>query len=63
MVLGFTTTYAISGKTNTWIQNFLSDRSEAVVVDREKSSYIDVDSGVPQGSDAKTKTETLNTQI
>jgi hypothetical protein len=45
--------YRIRGKTNTWIQNFLSDRSQAVVVDGEKSSYIviiDVDSGVPQGS-------------
>jgi len=42
--------YGIRGKTNTWIQNFLSDRSQAVVVDGEKSSYIDVVSGVPQGS-------------
>ena len=42
--------YGIRGKTNTWIQNFLSDRSQAVVVDGEKSSYIDVDSGLPQGS-------------
>ena len=45
--------YGIRGKTNTWIQNFLSDRSQAVVVDGEKSSYIviiDVDSRVPQGS-------------
>ena len=40
--------YGIRGKTNTWIQNFLSDRSQAVVVDGEKSSYIviiDVDLG------------------
>jgi hypothetical protein len=42
--------YGIRGKTNTWIQNFLSDRSQAVVVDGEKSSYVDVDSGLPQGS-------------
>jgi hypothetical protein len=42
--------YGIHGKTNTWIQNFLSDRSQAAVVDGEKSSYIDVDSGVPQDS-------------
>jgi hypothetical protein len=27
--------YGIRGKTNTWIQNFLSDRSQAVVVDGE----------------------------
>jgi hypothetical protein len=42
--------YGIRGKTNTWIQNFLSDRSQAVVVDGENSSYIDVECGVPQGS-------------
>ena len=42
--------YGIRGKTNTWIQNFLSDRSQAVVVDGEKYSYIDVAYGVPQGS-------------
>ena len=42
--------YGIRGKTNTWIQNFLSDRSQAAVVDGQKSSYIDVDSIVPQGS-------------
>jgi hypothetical protein len=32
--------YGIRGKTNTWIQNFLSDRSQAAVVDGQKSSYI-----------------------
>jgi hypothetical protein len=42
--------YGIRGKTNAWMQNFLSDRSQAVVVDGEKSSYIDVAYGVPQGS-------------
>jgi hypothetical protein len=42
--------YGIRGKTNTWIQNFLSDRSQAVVGDGEKSSYIEGDRGVPQGS-------------
>ena len=42
--------YGIRGKTNTWIQNFLSDRSQAVVVDGEKSSCIDVDFGVSQSS-------------
>ena len=42
--------YGIRGKTNTWIQNFLSDRSQAVVVGGEKSNFITVDSGVLQGS-------------
>ena len=42
--------YGIRGKTNTWIQNFLSDRTQAVVVDGETSNFISVESGVPQGS-------------
>ena len=32
--------YGIRGKTNTWIQNFLSDWTQAVVVDGETSSFI-----------------------
>ena len=42
--------YGIRGKTNIWIQNFLLDRSQAVVVDGGKSNYINVESGVPLGS-------------
>ena len=42
--------YGISGKTNRWIASFLSHRTQAVVVDGECSSHIDVESGVPQGS-------------
>jgi hypothetical protein len=42
--------YGIRGKTNSWIQNFLSDRTQAVVVDGETSNFISVESGVPQGS-------------
>jgi hypothetical protein len=42
--------YGIRGKTNTWIQNFLSDRTQAVVVDGETSNSISVESGVPQVS-------------
>ena len=33
-----------------WIQNFLKDRTQAVVVEGEKSDLVDVRSGVPQGS-------------
>jgi hypothetical protein len=42
--------YGIRGKTNTWIQNFLSNRTQAVVVDGETSNFISVESGVPQVS-------------
>ena len=42
--------YGIRGKVNSWISSFLSDRSQSVVVDGEKSSAISVRSGVPQGS-------------
>jgi hypothetical protein len=42
--------YGIRGKTNTWIQNFLSNRTQAVVVDGETSNSISVESGVPQVS-------------
>lgn len=42
--------FGIRGKTNTWIQNFLSDRTQAVVVDGETSNSISVESGVPQVS-------------
>ena len=42
--------YGIRGKTNRWIQNFLADRKQVVVVEGENSDSINVDSGVPQGS-------------
>ena len=42
--------YGINGKTNTWIKNFLLDRKQTVVVEGETSDYIEVESGVPQGS-------------
>jgi hypothetical protein len=42
--------YGIRGKTNTWIQNFLKDRKQSVVVEGVTSEYISVQSGVPQGS-------------
>jgi hypothetical protein len=42
--------YGIQGKTNEWIKNFLSNRRQAVVVEGVTSSYVDVKSGVPQGS-------------
>ena len=42
--------YGITGKTNEWIKNFLSDRTQSAVVEGETSTSIPVGSGVPQGS-------------
>ena len=42
--------YGITGHINSWIQNFLSDRKQAVVVDGATSSFVPMESGVPQGS-------------
>jgi hypothetical protein len=42
--------YGVRGKTNRWIQNFLAERKQVVVVEGEKSDSINVESGVPQGS-------------
>ena len=42
--------YGIRGKLLKWIEDFLSDRTQFVSIDNEKSSTIDVTSGVPQGS-------------
>ena len=42
--------YGIQGSTLTWIDSFLRDRRQAVVVDGHYLSYVSVRSGVPQGS-------------
>ena len=42
--------YGIRGKVLSWIQAFLGNRSQWVVVDGEESDSIPVNSGVPQGS-------------
>jgi len=42
--------YDIDGEANTWIENFLSNRSQSVLVECACSSSIPVISGVPQGS-------------
>ena len=41
--------YGIRGPTNRWIQSFLSDRTQAVVVEGVTSNSAPVLSGVPQG--------------
>ena len=40
----------IQGNVLKWIENWLTDRTQAVKVGSEKSSSCDVESGVPQGS-------------
>ena len=42
--------YGIRGKTNKWIQAFLTNRTQRVVLNGEHSCYTRVKSGVPQGS-------------
>ncbi|KAI8515244.1 hypothetical protein Bbelb_078350 [Branchiostoma belcheri] len=42
--------YGIRGPLNTWIQNFLADRTQVVVVEGSTSNPVPVESGVPQGS-------------
>jgi hypothetical protein len=41
--------YGIQSELNSWIQNVLSNRKQAVVLEDEKSDYVAVESGVPQG--------------
>ena len=42
--------YGVQGTTNTWIANFLNNRRQAVVVSGASSHFVNVMSGVPQGS-------------
>jgi hypothetical protein len=38
------------GKSVRWIQNWLANRKQSVVIDGSTSDAVSVDSGVPQGS-------------
>jgi hypothetical protein len=42
--------YGIRGMINNWMESVLSGRTQAVIVEGEQSTYLPVDSGVPQGS-------------
>jgi hypothetical protein len=43
-------TYGIDGNVRNWIQAFLRNRTQSVIVEGTKSTHIQVESGVPQGS-------------
>ena len=42
--------YGIRGKINNCIESFLSGRTQAVIIEGEKSSYLSLDSGVSRGT-------------
>ena len=42
--------YCVRGQTNTWINGFLSDRKQQVLLEGAHSNRADVLSGVPQGT-------------
>ena len=42
--------YGITGEIAGWIENFLKNRRQRVVMGDEKSEFREVTSGVPQGS-------------
>ena len=42
--------YGINNNLNHWINSFLTDRKQKVVLEGQSSSHLTVDSGVPQGT-------------
>ena len=42
--------YGVTGKVYRWIESFLTNRKQAVVVDSKKTTFRDVKSGVPQST-------------
>ena len=42
--------YGIAGNTRNWIEHWLADRTQKVIVDGVSSSSVQVQSGVPQGT-------------
>jgi hypothetical protein len=42
--------YGITGKLHKWIKEFLTDRKQRVLIGEHASKWLDVHSGVPQGS-------------
>ena len=42
--------YGFKGNLNKWLTNFLNNRKQRVVIGKATSEWLDVRSGVPQGS-------------
>ena len=42
--------YGIRGNVHGWITSFLTERKQRVVINGESSRWVDVQSGVPQGT-------------
>ena len=42
--------YGIRGKVHSWIKEFLTDRSQKVVIEGKSSDLANISSGIPQGS-------------
>ena len=42
--------YGIRGVANKWLQNYLTNRKQYVVIDDHSSDMLDMTCGVPQGS-------------
>ena len=42
--------YGVSGQTHQWIESFLSNRTQQVIIEGESSETVPVISGVPQGT-------------
>ena len=48
-------TYGITGHALKWMESYLSDRYQTVVVDGEKSDPMELSCGLPQGATLATK--------
>ena len=49
-LIGKLYSYGIRGRLLNWIENFLKDRKQRVLLDGQTSNWSDVTSGIPQGS-------------